>query len=120
MMLIVTSVVAVLLIAIAVAFWWIFPRWQIKRYYSGLTKLEDIASTEDEFRRTITQALGGIGLIGGLLLTAQQIQTSKETTTAQIRSSEESSGNQVTALNNQIAANIKDNHAKLISDQFND
>jgi hypothetical protein len=66
---------------LACAAWWWVPKWQMKSITTGDPKAR--ADTEDNFRKTIGQALGGIAVLFGavaayLQFTQQQLQFTRK------------------------------------------
>src|SRR5215470_15325967 len=71
------------LIVLALAAWWWFPKWQIRRYH-----VRDVAARgtlEDNFRKTIGQLIGGVGLIAGLFFTFAQFQETHNNVGRQVK-----------------------------------
>ncbi len=83
------------LIAVAAVFgvlalWWWLPKWQIRKFW--FETAAEQADAEDKFRRTLSQVLGGVVLLGGLVLSYQEIQGGRETSRAQISTQQFSKG----------------------------
>ena len=57
----VLAIVAVALLGVDLWLWWWFPRWQMRSITAADPK--DRADIEDNFRKTIGQALGGIAVL---------------------------------------------------------
>ena len=68
----------------AAAFWWWFPRWQLKRLYPDITNAAERADAEDKFRRTLSQIFGGVALLVGLFLSFREIENTRDASRAQI------------------------------------
>ncbi len=66
------------------AVWWWFPRWQLRKFYAGITDAAEQADAADKFRRTLSQVLGGGVLLAGLALTFLEIESARDTSRAQI------------------------------------
>ena len=60
---IVIAVIIIIAIGVAGAAWWWVPKWQMKSITAGDPK--ERADIEDNFRKTIGQALGGIAVLIG-------------------------------------------------------
>ena len=58
--------VIALVVGVAAAWWW-FPRWQLRKFYAGITDAAEQADAEDKFRRTLSQVLGGGVILAGLV-----------------------------------------------------
>ncbi len=65
------------LVCVVVLVLYLVPQFQVKQLDSSVP-LERRKELENEFRKTVTQALGGLLVIGGFLFTWQQILVSKE------------------------------------------
>jgi uncharacterized protein YjbI with pentapeptide repeats len=79
--------IAVVLV-LAAAAWWVIPQHQARKLHgrSGLTA-KDIAELEDEYRKTMTQALGGIILLLSATVAFQQLYETRRSSEAQLRES---------------------------------
>jgi hypothetical protein len=71
---------ALVFVLVAGAFWWWVPKWQMRSITAGDPK--DRADIEDNFRKTIGQALGGIAVLIGAWAayygTQQTLQVNRE------------------------------------------
>ena len=74
------EVLFIALVIGVVATWWWFPRWQLRKFYAGITDAAEQADAEDKFRRTLSQVLGGGVLLAGLALSFQEIQSARQAT----------------------------------------
>ena len=61
------------LVALAILSLWCVPKWQLKQADIGDTDKVHPASLEDDYRRTLAQILGGLGLLYGLYLAQRRI-----------------------------------------------
>ena len=73
----------VLGLVLVAAIWWSLPRWQLRKFHADIEKPAERADTEDKFRRTVGQILGGAAVLGGLALSLGELQTSREAIRAQ-------------------------------------
>src|SRR5580693_475026 len=55
------GITAVISVLGAASLWWLVPKWQMRSVTGGTPK--DRADIEDNFRKTIGQALGGIAVL---------------------------------------------------------
>ena len=75
-----------LLIAIlAAAAWWVIPHLQARKLNAECLTAKDIAELEDEYRKTVTQALGGIILLFGAAVALLQLYETRRSSEAQLR-----------------------------------
>jgi hypothetical protein len=74
------------ILVLAIIAWWFIPNWQAKKLNgrSGLTA-KDIAELEDAYRKTVTQALGGIILLLTATVAFQQLNETRRNSEAQLR-----------------------------------
>ena len=69
------------LVPVAVAILWSVPPWQMEQVRGRLDKSVDeyhLATLEDNYRRTLAQILGGLGLLYGLYLTQRRIVATED------------------------------------------
>jgi hypothetical protein len=102
---------AVALAALLAAIWgvWRFPERQAARLRLWETKAR--ADTEDNFRKTVIQALGGAAVLGGAVLAYLQFTQQQQTATEQIAAQQKATADQIAAqqktVSDQIAAQMK-------------
>jgi hypothetical protein len=75
---IVIAIVAAILIA-ALCVWWWLPRWQVRKLTLQISDPKARADVEDNFRKTVGQALGAAVLIGAGLAYLQFTQQQQAT-----------------------------------------
>jgi Pentapeptide repeats (8 copies) len=72
--------IVVLLLAVIVLTWWLVPRLQLRSLKAeGSISRKDLAEQEDEFRKTITSALGSVFIALTILIAYYQYKLSQET-----------------------------------------
>src|SRR4051812_6646287 len=65
--------------------WWFIPIWQAKKLYgSPNLTAKDIAEVEDAYRKTVTQALGGLLLLLSATVAFQQLNESRRSSEAHL------------------------------------
>jgi uncharacterized protein YjbI with pentapeptide repeats len=81
-----------------VAVWWFLPKYQKNRLlrHPSLER-KDIEAMEDEYRKTVTQALGGVFVVAALLITYLQLSEARHSTEAQLKSAQRNLDIQVAA-----------------------
>ena len=74
------------ILVLAAIAWWFIPKWQTKKLHDrhNLTA-KDIAEVEDAYRKTVTQALGGIVLLLTASVAFQQLNETRRNSEAQLR-----------------------------------
>ena len=91
------SCVAVILFLLASVIWWNLPLYQKSRLSRSSPSLSDSEreTLEDEYRKTVTQALGGIFLVLTLIVAFMQLNAAQETNQSQLHTSERNTDAQV-------------------------
>src|SRR4051812_30060850 len=85
----------ILLLLVASALWWWVPKWQMRSIVLGDPKAR--ADIEDNFRKTVGQALGGIAVLIGAGTAYLQFTQQQEILSKQIAVQQEAAANQVFA-----------------------
>jgi hypothetical protein len=70
---------------LAAAAWWVIPHLQARKLNAECLTAKDIAELEDEYRKTVTQALGGIILLFGAAVALLQLYETGRSSEAQLR-----------------------------------
>lgn len=88
-----------ILSVLVITIWWFLPVYQRKRLARGHPPIDrkDIATMEDEYRKTVTQALGGIFVVATLIIAYKQLSDARYATDAQLSSAQRNTDIQVSA-----------------------
>jgi len=67
---------------LACAVWWWVPKWQMKTITKTITASnpKDLADIEDNFRKTVSQTLGGIAVLFGVVIAYMQLTEQRDAT----------------------------------------
>jgi uncharacterized protein YjbI with pentapeptide repeats len=102
------GITAVISVLGAASLWWLVPKWQMRSVTGGTPK--DRADIEDNFRKTIGQALGGIAVLIGA-------GTAYYGTQQTLQVNEDESRRSLQASDQQSQRNLEASRALLISQQ---
>jgi hypothetical protein len=88
-----------ILSVLVITIWWFLPIYQRKRLARGHPPIDrkDIATMEDEYRKTVTQALGGIFVVATLIIAYRQLSDARYATEAQLSSAQRNTDIQISA-----------------------
>jgi hypothetical protein len=70
-----TQIIIAALIIAALVIWWWLPKWGVKRLALKIRDPKARADIEDNFRKTLSQLIGGAAILAGAWLTFQTAQT---------------------------------------------
>ena len=78
------------LVLVVVGIWWFVPLYQRNRLLGVRPPLDgkDVYAMEDEYRKTVTQALGGIFVIATLVIAYKQLTDARSAIEAQLKSAQ--------------------------------